>query len=39
MGKTGITGLIFSLKENFMRSLVNNLMVFKKAVLALVLKK
>jgi len=33
MGKNGITGLIFSVSERFLRSWVNNLMVLKKAVL------
>jgi len=32
---TGMTGLIFSVRESFLRSWVNNLMVFKKAVLVL----
>jgi len=34
-GMTGITGLIFSIRERFLRSWVNNLMVFKKVVLVL----
>jgi len=34
-GQTGITGLIFSVRERFFRSWVNNLIVFKKAVLVL----
>jgi len=35
MGKTGITGLIFSVRERFLRSWFNNWMVFKKSGLGL----
>jgi len=35
LGKSGLIGLIFSVRRRFLRSWVNNLMVFKKSCLGL----